>query len=199
MLKPTEKLQEQLFQEMKARIREKDESVPYLKNGYYYYTRTEDGQQYFKFCRKKDELNASEEILLDIDAMAVGYAYYATTGFSVSPDNNLMSFGVDTVSRREYTIFIKNLLTGEIYKDEIPKTSGNSTWAKDNKTLYYTAKNPVTLLSEKINRHTLGTLVDDDVTVYEEIDNTNYIGVGKSKNGEYIFIESEGTLSSSFI
>ncbi|MBB2953007.1 S9 family peptidase [Sphingobacterium sp. JUb56] len=196
VLKPTEKLQEQLFQEMKARIREKDESVPYLKNGYYYYTRTEDGQQYFKFCRKKDELNASEEILLDIDAMAVGYAYYATTGFSVSPDNNLMSFGVDTVSRREYTIFIKNLLTGEIYKDEIPKTSGNSTWAKDNKTLYYTAKNPGTLLSEKINRHTLGTLVDDDVTVYEEIDNTNYIGVGKSKNGEYIFIESEGTLSS---
>lgn len=196
VLKPTEKLQEQLFQEMKARIREKDESVPYLKNGYYYYTRTEDGQQYFKFCRKKDELNASEEILLDIDAMAVGYAYYAATGFSVSPDNNLMSFGVDTVSRREYTIFIKNLLTGEIYKDEIPKTSGNSTWAKDNKTLYYTAKNPVTLLSEKINRHTLGTLVDDDVTVYEEIDNTNYIGVGKSKNGEYIFIESEGTLSS---
>ena len=196
VLKPTEKLQEQLFQEMKARIREKDESVPYLKNGYYYYTRTEDGQQYFKFCRKKDELNSSEEILLDIDAMAVGYAYYAATGFSVSPDNNLMSFGVDTVSRREYTIFIKNLLTGEIYKDEIPKTSGNSTWAKDNKTLYYTAKNPVTLLSEKINRHTLGTLVDDDVTVYEEIDNTNYIGVGKSKNGEYIFIESEGTLSS---
>nr|WP_315399717.1 S9 family peptidase [uncultured Sphingobacterium sp.] len=196
VLKPTEKLQEQLFQEMKARIREKDESVPYLKNGYYYYTRTEDGQQYFKFCRKKDELNASEEILLDIDAMAVGYAYYAATGFSVSPDNNLMSFGVDTVSRREYTIFIKNLLTGEIYKDEIPKTSGNSTWAKDNKTLYYTAKNPVTLLSEKINRHTLGTLVDDDVTVYKEIDNTNYIGVGKSKNGEYIFIESEGTLSS---
>lgn len=196
VLKPTEKLQEQLFQEMKARIRENDESVPYLKNGYYYYTRTEDGQQYFKFCRKKDELNASEEILLDIDDMAVGYAYYAATGFSVSPDNNLMSFGVDTVSRREYTIFIKNLLTGEIYKDEIPKTSGNSTWAKDNKTLYYTAKNPVTLLSEKINRHTLGTLVDDDVTVYEEIDNTNYIGVGKSKNGEYIFIESEGTLSS---
>lgn len=196
VLKPTEKLQEQLFQEMKARIREKDESVPYLKNGYYYYTRTEDGQQYFKFCRKKDELNASEEILLDIDAMAVGYAYYAAKGFSVSPDNNLMSFGVDTVSRREYTIFIKNLLTGEIYKDEIPKTSGNSTWAEDNKTLYYTAKNPVTLLSEKINRHTLGTLVDDDVTVYEEIDNTNYIGVGKSKNGEYIFIESEGTLSS---
>lgn len=196
VLKPTEKLQEQLFQEMKARIREKDESVPYLKNGYYYYTRTEDGKQYFKFCRKKDELNASEEILLDIDAMAAGYAYYSATGFSVSPDNNLMSFGVDTVSRREYTIFIKNLLTGEIYKDEIPKTSGNSTWAKDNKTLYYTAKNPVTLLSEKINRHTLGTLVDDDVTVYEEIDNTNYIGVGKSKNGEYIFIESEGTLSS---
>lgn len=196
VLKPTEKLQEQLFQEMKARIKEKDESVPYLKNGYYYYTRTEEGKQYFKFCRKKDQPNAKEEILLDIDAMAVGYAYYSATGFSVSPDNNLMSFAVDTVSRREYTIYIKNLLTGEIYVDEIPRTSGSSTWAKDNKTLYYTSKNPVTLLSEKINRHTLGTLADHDVTVYQEMDNTNYIGVGKSKNGEYIIIESEGTLSS---
>lgn len=196
VLEPTNGLQEQLFQEMKARIKERDESVPYLKNGYYYYTRTEEGQQYFKFCRKKDQLNAKEEILLDIDAMATGCAYYAATGFSVSPDNSLLSFAVDTVSRREYTIYIKNLQTGEIYKDEIPRTSGDSTWAKDNKTLFYTSTNPITLLSEKINRHTLGTEANDDVTVYQEIDNTNYIGVGKSKNGKYIFIQSEGTLSS---
>lgn len=140
MLKPTAVLQEQLFQEMKARIKEKDESVPYLKNGYYYYTRTEEGRQYFKFCRKKDQPDAKEEILLDIDAMAVGYAYYSATGFSISPDNSLMSFGVDTVSRREYTIYIKNLLTGEIYKDELHRTSGSSIWAKDNRTLFYTAK-----------------------------------------------------------
>ena len=196
VLEPTTGLQKQLFQEMKARIQEKDESVPYLKNGYYYYTRTEEGKQYFKFCRKKDQPGAREEILLDIDAMAEGYAYYSATGFSISPDNSLMSFGVDTVSRREYTIYIKNLITGEIYQDELHRTSGSSIWAKDNKTLFYTSKNPVTLLSEKIKRHTLGSQTDDDVTVYTEIDNTNYIGVSKSKNGEYIFIQSEGTLSS---
>lgn len=196
VLKPTEILQEQLFKEMKARIKENDESVPYLKNSYYYYTRTEVGKQYFKFCRKEDKINAIEEVLLDVDAMAEGYAYYSAIGFSVSPDNTLMSFAVDTVSRREYTIYIKNILTGEIYKDEILRTSGDSTWANDNKTLFYTSKNPITLLSERINRHTLGTETTADVTVYQEIDNTNYIDVGKSKNGEYIFIQSEGTLSS---
>ncbi|UIR55395.1 S9 family peptidase [Sphingobacterium sp. SRCM116780] len=196
VMEPTADLQKQLFNEMKARIKEKDESVPYLKNGYYYYSRTEEGQQYFKFCRKKGNLAAPEEVLLDVDKMAEGYAYYAATGFSISPDNNLMAFAVDTVSRREYTIFIKNLISGEIYKDEISKTSGSSTWANDNKTLFYTAKNPITLLSEKINRHTLGADAITDITVYHEHDNTNYIAVGKSKNGQYIFIQSEGTLSS---
>lgn len=196
VMESTSVLQDQLFNEMKARVREKDESVPYLKNGYYYYTRTEEGQQYFKFCRKKDNLHAVEEILLDVDKMAEGYPYYSAVGFSISPDSKLMAFAVDTVSRREYTIYVKNLVSGELYKDEIPRTSGSSIWANDNKTLFYTAKNPITLLSEKINRHTLGTDVKADTTVYQENDNTNYIGVGKSKNGAYIFIQSEGTLSS---
>jgi len=196
MMKDTEGLQASLFSEMKARIKEKDESVPYLKNGYYYYTRTDEGKQYYKFCRKKGNLNAEEEILLDVDAMAEGFAYYAATGFSVSPDNKLLAFGVDTVSRREYVIHIKNLETGELLKDKIDRTSGGATWANDNKTLFYTSKNPVTLLSEKIKRHTLGTDSKADVTVYDEKDNTNYIGVGKSKNGKHIFIYSGGTLSS---
>lgn len=191
----TTAFQEALFNEMKARIKEKDESVPVFKNGYYYYTRTEEGQEYFKYCRKQGSLDAPEEILLDVDAMAKGQAYYAAGGFSVSEDNKLLAYGVDNVSRRQYTIYVKNLETGEIYPEAITNTSGASVWANDNKTLYYTAKNEKTLLSEKIKRHTLGTDATKDVTVYEESDKSNYIGVGKSKNNQYIMIYSQATLS----
>ncbi|WP_437920784.1 S9 family peptidase [Sphingobacterium sp. LRF_L2] len=196
MLKDTEPLQTSLFHEMKSRIKEKDESVPYLKDGYYYYTRTEEGNQYYKYCRKKGSLDASEEILLDVDLMAKGHPYYAVEGFSVSPDNKLLAFGVDTVSRREYTIHIKNLETGELLSDRIDRTEGEAIWANDSKTFFYTSKNALTLLSEKIKRHTLGTASKADVLVYEEKDNSNYIGVGKSKNDKYVMIYSEGTLSS---
>lgn len=196
MMKDTENLQARLFDEMKARIKEKDESVPYLKNGYYYYRRTEDGKQYYKLCRKKGSLTAKEEVLLDVDEMAKDYAYYAVGGYEVSPDNKLLVYGVDTLSRREYVLHIKNLETGEVLRDHVPRTTGGATWAADNKTLFYTSKNPVTLLSEKIMRHTLGTPSEQDAVVYEEKDNSNYIGVGKSKNGKYILIQSQNTLSS---
>ena len=196
MMSGTRPFQEQLFSEMKKRIKEKDESVPVFKNGYYYYTRTEDGKQYYKYCRKKGSLDAKEEVLLDVDQLAEKHAYYAVSGFNVSPDNKLLAFGADTVSRRQYTIYVKNLETGELLSDAIALTSGGSVWANDNKTLFYTANNPTTLLSEKIKRHQLGNADSQDVTVYEEKDNTNYIGVGKSKSGQFIFIYSQGTLSS---
>lgn len=196
MMAGTKPMQEALFKEMKARIKEKDESVPVFKNGYYYYTRTEDGKQYFKYCRKKGSLNAPEEILLDVDAMAEGHPYYQVSGFSVSEDNQLLAYGVDEVSRRQYTIYIKNLATGAILKDIIKNTESDPTWANDNKTLFYTSKNPVTLLSEKIKRHTLGTDPANDVTVYDEKDKSNYIGLDKSKDKRYIFITSEATMSS---
>lgn len=196
MMGGTTEFREKLFHEMKARIKEKDESVPVFKNGYFYYTRSEEGQQYYKYCRKKQTLEAPEEMLLDVDEMAKGHPYYAVTGFKISEDNNLLAFGIDTVSRRQYTIHIKDLTTGEIFKETIPSTSGNLVWANDNKTIFYTQNNPVTLLTEKIRRHRLGTDVGEDVTVYEETDNTNYIGVRKSKSGKFIFIASSGTLSS---
>ncbi|SKB85450.1 oligopeptidase B [Parapedobacter luteus] len=196
MMKDTEPLQAKLFDEMKGRIKEQDESVPYFKNGYYYYTRTEEGKQYFKYCRKKGSLDASEEVLLDIDAMAEGYPYYAAGGFNVSPDNKLLAYGVDTVSRRQYTLYVKNLETGEILEDVISGTSGGSVWANDNRTLFYTKNNPSTLLTEKIMRHALGTDSKEDVTVYHERDNTNYIGVAKAKSNRFIYIYSGGTLSS---
>jgi oligopeptidase B len=192
----TKALQAHLFGEMKARIKEKDESVPVFKNGYYYYTRTADGKQYYKYCRKKGTLSAKEEVLLDVDALAEGRPYYAVSGYEVSEDNKLLAFGVDEVSRRQYTIYVKNLVTGELLKDAIKNTEGDPCWAADNKTLFYTAKNPVTLLSEKIQRHTLGTDAATDALVYEEADKSNYIGVGKTKNNKYIFIYSGATLSS---
>jgi oligopeptidase B len=192
----TKAFQADLFTEMKSRIKEKDESVPVFKNGYYYYSRTEDGKQYYKYCRKKGSLDAKEEILLDVDQMAEGHSYYAATGFEISEDNKLLAYGVDLVSRRQYTIYIKNLETGEILKDAIPNTQGDPCWANDNKTIFYTSKNPVTLLSEKIQRHTLGAEPATDALVYEEKDKSNYIGVGKSKNNKYIFIVSSATMSS---
>jgi oligopeptidase B len=200
MMSGTKKFREELFNEMKARIKEKDESVPEFSNGYYYYTRTDEGKQYYKYCRKKAPLtsgvDAAEEILLDVDKMAEGYDYYSAVGFNVSPDNKLMAFGVDTVSRRQYTIYIKNLKTGEIYKDAMFPATGGSVWASDNKTLFWTKKNPETLLSEKIIRHTLGADPDQDKVMYDEKNKSNYIGIYKSKSQKYLIIYSSATLSS---
>lgn len=199
MMAGTEKFRESLFAEMKARIKEKDESVPVFSNGYWYYTRSEEGEQYFKYCRKKGSLDAAEEILLDIDKMAEGHPYYSAVGFNVSPDNKLLAYGVDTVSRRQYTIYIKNLETGTHFEDQIYPASGGSEWGNDNKTLFYTATNPKTLLSEKIKRHTLGTDSKKDAVVYTEKDKSNYIGVGKTKSEKYIVIASSATMSSEYL
>ncbi len=192
-LKP---LRENLFAEIKGRIKEKDESVPVFQNGYFYYTRTEEGKQYYKYCRKKGNLQAPEEVLLDVDQMAEGKAYFAVTGFTVSDDNRLLAFGTDEVSRRQYTIRVKDLQTGQMLPDMIPNTEGDAVWAADNKTFFYTAKHPVTLLSEKIMRHMLGSPASGDAVVYEEKDKSNYISVRRSKNKRYIFISSAATLSS---
>lgn len=196
MMSGTKQLQADLFTEIKSRIKEKDESVPVFDNGYYYYRRTDEGKQYYKYCRKKGNLDAPEEILLDADAMAEGAGYFSATGFSISPDNKMMAFGIDKVSRRQYTIYIKNLETGEILKDEIKGTGNNIVWGNDNKTLFYTSNNPATLLSEKIKKHIIGTAASADVPVYEEKDQSNYIGVYKTKSRKYIVIYSQATLSS---
>ena len=192
----TKEFQKKLFNEMKGRIKEKDESVPVFRNGYYHYNRYEEGKEYYVYCRKKGSLDAAEEVLLNVNELSKGHDYFSAVGFNVSPDNKLLAFGVDTVSRREYTIHVKNLESGEVYKDAIYPTTGGSEWANDNKTLFYTEKNPVTLLSEKIKRHTLGAEASTDAVVYHEKDKTNYIGVGKTKSDKYIIIYTGGTLSS---
>lgn len=192
----TKVFQEKLYEEMKARIKEKDESVPVFKNGYFYYSRVVEGKDYFVYCRKKGTLEAKEEVLLDANAMAEGHNYFSAIGFEVSMDNKLMGYGIDLVGRRQYTINVKNLETGEVYKDRISNTEGDPVWGNDNQTIFYTAKNPVTLLSEKIKRHKLGTDAATDKTVYEEKDPSNYIGVGKTKSDRFILITSQQTLSS---
>ena len=192
----TKAFQEDLFQEMKGRIKEDDSSVPYKDNGYYYITRYETGKQYPIYSRKKETLDADENILFNVNDLAEGYDYYQLGGLNISPDNKMAIFAIDTVSRRQYFLRIKNLETGEIYKDIIDNTTGGSVWANDNKTIFYTKKDPVTLRSEKIYRHVLGTPTSEDVEVYHEKDDTFGTYVTKSKSNKYIIIGSYSTLSS---
>ena len=193
-LKHTKKFQDKLFDEIVDRIKKDDESVPYLDNGYFYYTRYEKGKEYAIHCRKKESLDGEEEILLDENVLAKGHDYFAVGGLDVSPDNQWMSYGVDLVSRRIYTIYFKNLVTGDVLKETIPNSTGSVAWANDNKTVFYTSKNEVTLLPEKIWRHKVGTDSAKDELVYEEKDQSFYNGVYRSKSGEFIIIWNSSTL-----
>ena len=195
MMKDTKDLQENLFKEIVARIKQDDTSVPYKKNGYYYYSKYEKGQEYPIFCRKKDNLEAKEEIMMNVNKMAEGKNFYQVSGLNVSPDNKLLAFGVDEVGRRKYTIFIKNLKTGELLKDTVTNTTGSSVWANDNKTLFYTTKDK-TLRSAKIHKHILGTPFEKDTIVYHEKDTTYSAYVFKTKSRKYIMVASFSTLSS---
>ena len=145
LMKHTEQFQKDLFEEIVGRIKQDDESVPYKDNGYYYYTRFEEGKEYPIFCRKKESLEAAEEILANVNEMAEGYAYFQVGGLNVSPDNRYMAIGIDTVSRRKYTIYIKDLETGKMLEDAIQLTTGWASWANDSKTLFYTQKDDETL------------------------------------------------------
>ncbi|NBL65092.1 prolyl oligopeptidase family serine peptidase [Flavobacterium sp. NST-5] len=190
-----QKFQQELFEEMKARIKEEDESVPYFYNGYWYLTRFEKGKNYPIYARKKATLDAPEEILFDCNQLADGHSYFNLRGISISPDNKFASFGIDVVGRRIYTIKIKNLETGEIFKDEIQHATGNSTWANDNKTLFYTTQDEKTLRSDKIWKHVLNDFSKKDVLVYEEKDDTFNVSVGKEKSRKYLVINSGSTLT----
>jgi len=194
----SKKFQENLFEEMKGRIKEDDESVPYKKNGYYYITRYETGKQYPIYTRKKDSLKGEEEIIFDVNTLAKNHDYYALVGLNVSRNNNLAAFGVDTVSRRQYDLKFKNLETDKIFPEVIKNTTGGTAWANDNKTIFYTKKDPVTLRSDKIYKHILGTDASEDILVYEEKDDAFWTFVYKSKSRKYIIIGSYSTLSTEY-
>ena len=192
VLAPVKGLQDKLFDEMKGRIKQQDESVPYKEGAYYYYTRYITGGEYPIYCRKKGSLQASEEIMFDGNALATGHTYYQLGGFEVSDNEELAIFAEDTVSRRLYTLRVKNLKTGKIYPEIIPNTeAGSFAWATDNKTLFYVKKDPQTLLGYQVYRHTLGTDPKTDVLVYEEKDNQFYMGLSRSKSKKYIEINSD--------
>jgi oligopeptidase B len=198
IMKPEEELRKSLYEEMRGRIMETDATAPYLKNGYYYYTRYETGKEYPIYCRKKGSLDAAEEIMLNVNEMAKGYAYYNVTGLTVSPDNNLLAFGVDTVSRRKYTLHVKDLSAGRLLPDAVPETTGKAAWASDNQTFFFTRKHPETLRAERILRHKVGTDAAADKQVYMEEDETFDVDVSRSKSGKYIMIGSNSTLSSEY-
>jgi len=192
-LSHTKKLQNTIFDEMVSRIKKDDESVPYLKNGYYYYSRYEKDKEYRIHCRKKGSLDAKEEILLDENILAKGYDYFSIGGMSISPNNKWLAFGVDTVSRRVYEVRFKNLESGDILDETIENSTGGVAWANDNETVFYTSKNETTLLGEKIWRHKIGSN-NLDKMVYHETDETFYNGVYRSKSGKFIIIYHSSTL-----
>ena len=191
-------LQDELFEEMKGRIKEEDNSVPYFYNGYWYITRYEKGQDYPIYTRKKDSLSAAEEILFDCNEMAKGHEYFRLVGINISPDNSKAIFGIDTVSRRQYVLKVKDLITGEIFDTSITNSTGGSAWAKDNEHFFYTLKNPETLRSEAIYRHTFSNLKAESELVFKEDDDTFSCYVTTSKSEDYIFIGSYSTLSTEF-
>ena len=197
-LKHTNKFQDKLFDEIVGRIKKDDESVPYFSNGYFYYTKYEPGKEYAINCRKKGTLDSDEEIILDQNILADGKDYFAVGGWSVSPNNEWLAYSTDYVSRRIYTVHFKNLRTGETIQNAISNSSGSVAWANDNRTVFYTSKNDVTLLSEKIWRHKLGSDNNSDDMVYHEKDDTFYNGVYRSKSGDYIIIYNVSTLVSDF-
>ena len=194
MMAHTEELQEELYEEIVGRIKKDDASVPYESNGYYYYTKYEEGKEYAIYCRKEGSLEAEEEVMIDANELAEGYAYFAIGGTAVSPDNKILAFGVDTVSRRQYAVHFKNLETGEMYTDIIPNTGGSVAWANDNKTVFYAQKD-ASLRSALIYQHTLGS-TDEDPLLHEETDETFGSYVWRSKTGDFIYLGSFSTLTS---
>lgn len=194
----TKAFQKELFEEMKSRIKEDDESVPYLYNGYYYITRFETGKNYPIYSRKKESLSAQEEILFDCNKLARGKSYFQLGGLSISPDNKLAVFSIDIVGRRIYDIQVKDLETGKILSDKIEKVSGNAVWANDNRTIFYSSQDEITLRSDKIFKHKLGSNQADDILVYFEKDETYNVEVAKSKSRKYLAIESGSTLTTEY-
>ena len=205
MMKHTELLQNQLFNEIVSRIKQDDMSVPVKHKGYWYYTRYEEGMEYPLYCRKavvipseakpSEESHVAEQILLDGYEMSKGYSYFDVGGYSISPDNSLIAYSIDTVSRRQYQIFFKEIATGKMFSEVIQNTSGNMVWANDNKTIFYSVKDE-SLRSCRIMRHELGADPKDDVEVYYEADATFYAFVSKTKSDKFILIILESTLTS---
>lgn len=194
----TNDLQSKIFEEIKARIKEDDSSVPFFENGFWYYTRFEEGKDYPIFCRKQESLEADEDIMLDANILAEEHDYFSIGSWSISQDNAIIAYSQDTQGRRIHSIRFKNLITGETYPEVIQDVTSNLVWANDNTTLFYTKQDPQTLRYAQIFRHTLGTDPEEDNLVYEEPDETFYTRIMKTKSKKYLLIRSTQTVSSEY-
>ena len=196
LMVPLKPLQDRLYDEIVGRIKQDDHSVPYRERGFWYYTRFETGQDYPIHARREGSMDAPEQVLLDVNAMARGKDYFSVGDFETSQDNSLLAWTDDDVGRRQYTIRFKSLATGEIYPDAITGVSPNIVWADDNRTLFYVENDPETLLTVRVKKHVLGTSAASDVLVYEESDDSFYMGIDRSRDDKYICIGVESTVSS---
>lgn len=194
----TEALQDKLYAEMVGRMKPADRSVPVLDNGYHYYSRYEEGKDYPIHCRKKESLDAPEEILIDANVLSQGYGYFDIADLSASDDNRLLAYGVDTVSRRQYTIRFKDLGTGAELPDTILMTTGSAAWSADASTVFYTRIDETTLRPFRVMRHVLGTPVESDREVFRETDETFTVEAYRSRSRKYIMIAAQHTLSSEY-
>ncbi|CTP83572.1 Protease 2 [Xanthomonas translucens pv. phlei] len=196
LLKPLKPLEDTLYKEIVGRIKQDDSSVPYRERGYWYYTRFESGKDYPVHARRKGSMQAAEEILLDVNAMAAGKGYFNLGDAVVSQDNRILAWTEDDVGRRQYVVRFKNLDTGEIYADRVLGVSPDVVWADDNKTLFYVENDPETLLTVRVKKHVLGTPAAQDALVYEEKDDSFYMGLGRTRDDKYILIGMESTVAS---
>jgi len=195
VLKNTDVIQKTLYDEITGRIQKNDESVPYLENGYYYYNKYKEGNEYPVYYRKKGSLAAPEEILLDVNKLAAGKSFCLVNTMGISRDNKILTYGVDFVGRRRYAIHFLDIKSGTLLPDKIENTTGQSVWAADNKTLLYVTKDNETLRSNKIFKHKLGTSAEKEMLVYNEADETFSVTLGETKSRKYILINSGQTLT----
>ena len=196
-MKDTEGFQKNLFNELKNRIKQEDESVPYEFNGYFYWRKFSIGDEHPVYLRRKKN-SENNEVILNGNELAKDYDYFDLGDYDISPNNNLMAYGVDTLSRRIYQIKIKDLISGKLFDEVLENTTGSMVWANDNKTIFYTKQDQKTLRSFQIYAHQLGTSQDKDTLIYEETDDTFYCYVYKSKSEKFIIINSSSTLSDEY-
>ena len=195
VMAPLRPLQNKVNAEIVGRIKQDDSSVPYRDRGYFYYRRFDVGADYPVIARKKGAVSAAEQVMLNEPEMAKGHGFFAVSDWAVSQDNRLIAFAEDTVGRRQYTLKVKDLATGKMLPDQVPNIEPNVIWADDNKTVFYIEKDPVTLLSKRVKAHVLGTPASADKLVYEEKDDSFYMGIGRTSDEKYICIGVQSTVS----
>ncbi len=194
----TQTLQDRLYEELKGRVLQNDQSVPFREGNYFYYTRLVEGKNYPIYARKRGSVSASEEIMIDANALAEGKATFLIRAWAVSSGEDLLAFAADTTGGRVSSIRFKNLRTGEMLSDVVPRSIGGIAWAEDNRTLFYTKPDSVSVRPYQVYRHKLGTPAATDQMVYEDKDETYYVGVFKTKSRSYIMIQSSQTMATEY-